>query len=223
MSREVIVRIRDDVAPELDAEETIEDLCIDGVRYVLDLTHEHAAELRSGLQPWLDAAHEQFKLPKQQLLGLPERKAPVATRKTIRSECDENRRIRDWARQNGHEVNDRGVIPHDVRAAYLRWMPSHQVIEGEVVEQMALPMAPRKSPRHVEAGRKGGKTRAANLAIQAQAHGTKEYPDLVWVNAHREEIREWGLANGHHVAPRGNLPRRVVEDFWAEHQHRVSA
>ena len=93
----------------------------DGDLYVLDLTTEHAKELRELVQPYIDAAHNKVRIAKKLLPkndALPDEiktpraisggsaaKANAVPDKELRS------KIRQWGRENGYEVSERGILP----------------------------------------------------------------------------------------------------------------
>jgi hypothetical protein len=76
--------------------------------YEVDLTPEHAAELRKSLEPWITAGRRVTKDAQ------PGGKA-AKTQGTAESETA---KVRAWAREEGLEVSDRGRIPAEVREAY---------------------------------------------------------------------------------------------------------
>jgi hypothetical protein len=124
MSREIIVKIRDDLDRGLDADETI-DLMIDDVTYVIDLCAANAAALREALRPYLEAAHEK-------------------RRGTKSSPNNEQRRehqlIRKWARTHGFEIGEKGQIPVEVREAFARFQP-----KKEIKKEPQMVLLPRRS------------------------------------------------------------------------------
>jgi hypothetical protein len=78
---------------------------LDGKDYAIDLTSKHASELRKALAPYVE----------------------VASRVTGRSRTVGNFKkdtgpspsdVRAWAKDNGHDLPDRGRIPAAVREAY---------------------------------------------------------------------------------------------------------
>lgn len=112
MSRQVIVRKRDDLNPELDADETIE-IAYEGMIYNIDLCEENATVFREFLAPYLAAAFDKVKVPK----------APAEPRKGKNSdraldpEVREN--IRVWAAQNSCPIPQGAkIIGYDIRLAY---------------------------------------------------------------------------------------------------------
>ena len=79
---------------------------LDGVNYEIDLSDEHAAQLRDDLSRWV---------------GHGRRVGGRSSARKSRSSGSGNNdtaAIRAWARENGHTVNDRGRISAGVLSAY---------------------------------------------------------------------------------------------------------
>lgn len=80
---------------------------LDGVNYEIDLSAANAAELRSSLERFINAAR---KAPGG---GRAQRaKAPAGGR------GHDSAQIRQWARDNGYTVNSRGRIQAEIQEAY---------------------------------------------------------------------------------------------------------
>ena len=106
MAQKVQVLLVDDVDGGT-ADETVT-FALDGVSYEIDLTTEHAAELRDALAHWVANARKTS--------GRTAGRAADGSRRTGRS--SDATKIRVWARANGHSVSERGRISADIRAAY---------------------------------------------------------------------------------------------------------
>jgi hypothetical protein len=104
MAQKVSVLLVDDIDGS-EAGETIS-FGLDGTRYEIDLNGEHAQELREQLERYVKAARK--------VTGSPGR--PARVRRA--SADDKNKEVRDWARDQGLEVNDRGRIPAHIVAKY---------------------------------------------------------------------------------------------------------
>ncbi|MFE6971234.1 Lsr2 family protein [Isoptericola sp. NPDC057653] len=91
-----------------DADETVT-FALDGVSYEIDLTSAHASELRDAFATWIGHGRKTTAR-----LGGGTRAAARRTG-TDRAQLA---KIREWARENGHEVSDRGRISATVMAAY---------------------------------------------------------------------------------------------------------
>ncbi|MEX5270980.1 Lsr2 family protein [Kocuria sabuli] len=92
------------------AEETVR-FGLDGTQYEIDLSEENAAKLRDAVRPFIAKARraQAKQSPKQARSG--------SARPTGKSNPD-TAAIRQWARENGHPVSDRGRIHQDVQKAY---------------------------------------------------------------------------------------------------------
>ncbi len=78
---------------------------LDGTSYEIDLNKKNADALRKDLRRYVDAARK---------LG----RAGSASRRSAGGGRQDTAAIRDWARQNGHAVNERGRIPSSIVEAY---------------------------------------------------------------------------------------------------------
>lgn len=89
-----------------------------GADYVLDLSELNAAILDEELEPYLGAAR---KLPKSVSAGTgrsSSASSSASSASTSASNAARNRRIRQWANDNGREVSARGKIAADVISDY---------------------------------------------------------------------------------------------------------
>ncbi|ATN93967.1 nucloid associated Lsr2-like [Mycobacterium phage Kumao] len=115
MARVTEIKYLDDFDNSLPADETVE-IGWEGFTYVLDLTKANAKELRQTLKPWLEAAHDRHRTTKQSGSSKSPRGgqkvAQRGTQKEIRAA------IREWARNNGYQVSQRGLISREVVDAY---------------------------------------------------------------------------------------------------------
>ena len=80
---------------------------LDGVNYEIDLSATNAAELRSSLERFVNAARKASGGGRAQRA-----KAPAAGR------GHDSAQIRQWARDNGYTVNSRGRIQAEIQEAY---------------------------------------------------------------------------------------------------------
>ncbi len=104
MAQKVSVLLVDDIDGS-EAEETIS-FSLDGAWYEIDLNGAHAQELREQVERYVKAARK--------VTGSSGR--PARVRRA--SADDKNKEVRDWARDQGLEVNDRGRIPAHIVAKY---------------------------------------------------------------------------------------------------------
>lgn len=102
MAKKIVTYLIDDIDGS-DAVDTIV-FAVDGVTYEIDLNKENAAALRADFDKWIKPARR------------------ISGRRTRRSAApaaaSDAGRIREWARENGYEVSERGRIPAEIRAAY---------------------------------------------------------------------------------------------------------
>lgn len=108
VAQRVQVLLVDDLSGE-EAQETVR-FALDGADYEIDLTDEHAAKLRSELEPYLSKG-------RRVRPGATARPAKPASGTSAASR-DETRQIREWAQQNGFAPSDRGRISKEIREAY---------------------------------------------------------------------------------------------------------
>ncbi|BDZ42615.1 Lsr2 family protein [Paraoerskovia sediminicola] len=106
MAQKVQVILIDDI-DEGAAEETVT-FALDGVSYEIDLSAAHATELRDAFGTWIGHARK-VGTKSGARAGRP-RKATGGTSNATA--------VREWARENGHTVSERGRIPADVQKAY---------------------------------------------------------------------------------------------------------
>jgi hypothetical protein len=104
MAQRVNVILVDDLNGA-DAAETVT-FGLDGVSYEIDLSHDNAAELRAALSRYIEVARKVGGRRKGQ------RSAQSGRGGTSASD------IRQWARENGWDVPERGRVAADVREAY---------------------------------------------------------------------------------------------------------
>lgn len=81
---------------------------LDGVTYEIDLSADNVAKLRDALAPWVGHGRKLARATGRARRG----RAGAASTGTSANT------IREWARANGYNVNERGRIAADVREAY---------------------------------------------------------------------------------------------------------
>ena len=83
---------------------------LDGSTYEIDVCEQHGRELRGAYAPYVGAGRRAGRGSGGQRGGSRGRRS--------RGGSNEVAEIREWARKNGHQVNERGRIPAPIRAAY---------------------------------------------------------------------------------------------------------
>jgi hypothetical protein len=107
MARQVITTLIDDLDGK-PADRTVE-FSLDGTTYTIDLSEANAGKLRKALDPFINAGTR---------IGRSGRGSARATTTRTAGSRDENRLIREWAAEHGHQISERGRIPQSVSSAY---------------------------------------------------------------------------------------------------------
>jgi hypothetical protein len=113
MAQKVDVKFIDDIDGS-EAAGTVM-FALDGRAYEIDLSDDNASRLRDSLATFVAAARRSGGAPRRG------RTAPATAdgdSAPSRSNREETAAIRTWARENGHEVSERGRIPKAVVQAY---------------------------------------------------------------------------------------------------------
>jgi Lsr2 len=110
VAKQVSVTLVDD----LDGSQASETLtfALDSRQYELDLSEANAAKLRDALAPFVAAARRSGGGRRGRAGGGGSKATPSI------DDQGKNAAIREWARQHGHEVSDRGRISRSVLDAY---------------------------------------------------------------------------------------------------------
>lgn len=111
MAQKTTVHLVDDLDGS-EADETVA-FALDGTSYEIDLSADHAADMRDAFAPYVGAA-------RRAPAGGGRRAAARRSAGASASASDRQRtaEIRQWARDSGMEVNERGRIPSRVIEAY---------------------------------------------------------------------------------------------------------
>ncbi len=108
MARKTEVKLIDDIDGNT-ADETVT-FALDGMSYEIDLSTKHAESLRKAMATYVTHARR---------LG---RSGVTARRQggtsPARSDREQNRAIREWAKKEGIELAERGRIPGDIVKQY---------------------------------------------------------------------------------------------------------
>lgn len=105
MAQKVQILLVDDIEGG-EADETVR-FGLDGIDYEIDLSADNAEELRNALASYVGSAR---RVGGRRRSG---RKAKAAS-----NAGGDAATIREWARENGYEVSDRGRVSAEVREAY---------------------------------------------------------------------------------------------------------
>ena len=110
MAEKVTVQLVDDI-DGTQAESTVE-FALDGVSYAIDLSEANATRLRDSLASYVTNATRTGGRKR------PGGKQKTATPAPSTADRERNQAIRDWAKQQGLAVSDRGRIPASIIAQY---------------------------------------------------------------------------------------------------------
>lgn len=108
MAQRVQILLEDDL-DHSEAAETVT-FALDGVNYEIDLSTTNAAKLRDDLATWTGHARK--------IRGA-RRTAPMRTNAATAGREDLNK-MREWGRENGFKVSDRGRVSGELQEAYAR-------------------------------------------------------------------------------------------------------
>lgn len=92
-----------------EAEGTVR-FALDGTEYEIDLNSKHTEELRSALGKYVSHARK--------VGGAARRAGRAAGRGARGASALNTTEIRNWARENGYDIKDRGRVPADLVAKY---------------------------------------------------------------------------------------------------------
>jgi Lsr2 len=109
MAQQVIVELVDDLDGSTSEDISTVSFGLDGATYEIDLTEANAQTLRSSLEQFVGAARRTGGRLKRGT-------APTPVRQSASRE--QTQAIREWARQQGYDLADRGRIPFNVIEAF---------------------------------------------------------------------------------------------------------
>ncbi len=125
MAQKTIVTLIDDLTGEEAEDITTVEFALEGVTYEIDLANDNAAKLRDHLSRYVAAARKTG--TRRPATRGADRSAGRAANNGGATRSGYNRdtlrAIREWAKQNGHNVNERGRLPLTVLNA---WEANHQ-------------------------------------------------------------------------------------------------
>jgi hypothetical protein len=113
MAKQTTVRFVDDLDGS-EASGTF-DFSLEGRNYQIDLSDKNADKLRTALTPFIEAARKAGGRGSRRRSRQASREEEA---RPARSGREETAAIRQWAREHGHEISNRGRIPKAVLEAY---------------------------------------------------------------------------------------------------------
>ena len=174
MAQKTIVTVVDDLTGEESDEIHSVEFTLDGVGYVIDLTDKNAQQLRDALSAYVAAARRVG--GRQRGRGRQPRSASGARASSSGYNRETQRAIRQWARQHGHTVSDRGRLPASVVKA---WEDQHE--SRPTARRRGPPDNTTRTAGHVRAGRYGcplhrALTASVARTIRVDAEGLQPAP-----------------------------------------------
>ena len=107
MAQHFQVRYTDDIdGTDLGESANTLSFAFEGKEYSIDLSDDNAEAFRQTVAPYIEAG--------QRVTG----KSKTPRKATTKTASEDTKAIREWARENGYDVSDRGRIPADVMNAY---------------------------------------------------------------------------------------------------------
>jgi hypothetical protein len=106
MAQKVVTIYSDDLTGTESHEISTHRFSLNGVNYEIDLTPDNYDKLDAALRPFIEKGRK-----------LGRGKETSRTRKAA-TDGPSAEEVRAWARTNGHEVNDRGRVPKEIRDAF---------------------------------------------------------------------------------------------------------
>ncbi|MCY1655750.1 Lsr2 family protein [Dietzia sp. SL131] len=108
MAQQFQVRFIDDLdGTDLGETSNTISFAFEGKEYAIDLSDDNAQAFRDAITPYVEAGHR--------VTG---RGTKTARKTASKTSSAHTKAIREWARNNGYDVSDRGRIPADVADAY---------------------------------------------------------------------------------------------------------
>lgn len=109
MAKTTIVHVSDDLDGSANASEVR--FAFEGTEYTIDLSSKNRKNLEKALRPYIDAGSK--------VSGRGSRASRSSRSKRSGDSSLDLAVVRAWAKQNGHEVSDRGRLPNAVLDAFM--------------------------------------------------------------------------------------------------------
>ncbi|MDX3771192.1 Lsr2 family protein (plasmid) [Streptomyces sp. NBC_01707] len=106
MAQKIVTVYTDDLTGAESEEVQTHTFSLDGVNYEIDLVSDNYDELFEALAPFIDKGRK---------IG---RSVSAGRSRKASTDGPSAEKIRAWARENGHQVSDRGRVPATIREAY---------------------------------------------------------------------------------------------------------
>lgn len=209
MSREVIIRIRDDIDGS-EADETIA-FAYRGTNYEIDLNNANVELFDKSMKQFVDVARAV--IPEKRVVPAASRVKPVASAE-VRAQRKE---IRAWANANGMKAHDRGMISETVLQAFRDANPWVEILPGTPNTYSRPPKSTEPvavTAQDADDGLVSVETLLTNGrgGYDSTARDPQGRP---LSKKQRDIIRVWASNNGFEQAERGNIRREVLDAYFA--------
>jgi hypothetical protein len=113
MAQKTIVQLIDDLDGTTSDDIQTVTFALDGVTYEIDLTEANATKLRDSIAEFVASGRRIGGRVKRGAAVAPGAKSSAGTHSK-----EQTKAIREWAKANGHEINERGRIPANIVEAF---------------------------------------------------------------------------------------------------------
>lgn len=246
MSRQVIIKKRDDLDPSRDADETLE-FTFGGVAYQVDVCTENGDAFREFLGPYIENAFDKTRIKATKA------KVPSGI-VDARAMPDEVRdRVKKWAKSNGlaDAVDSNGAVKFEIRSAYYDatgdeealnpsvmvwrekreramirdWAKENNIqVRGSIIPRQVLAAYAEAHPtENVLGGQVQPIKKVTENGDDYHARAGKTAKHLAIPDKDlRVAIREWAVAHGYEPGDRGFIPGEIQDayhTYMLEQQH----
>lgn len=219
VSREVIIRIRDDLDGS-DAAETIE-FSYRGTSYEIDLSAANVELFDKSVKQFVEVARDVAKQAPS-VAGPPLSRSPIAGRAVKQ----QRREVRAWAAANGYEVAGTGMIAAAVYEAYQAANPWVELLPGTATKGWTQkPKAAAAVDRVTaqQADEDGLISAAALLSAhhdRESGHGAYSPSGKKLDKATRDKVRDYAIAHGIDQAVKGRVRSEAIDAYFAANPER---
>lgn len=109
MAQKTVVTLIDDLTGEESGDISTVEFALDGVTYEIDLGKKNADELRDTLEVYIECGRR---------VGGRAKRGTAKVSSSKGASREHNTAVREWAKQHGYELSDRGRIPGHVAEAF---------------------------------------------------------------------------------------------------------
>ncbi|MGH3438285.1 MAG: histone-like nucleoid-structuring protein Lsr2 [Sciscionella sp.] len=115
MAQKVLVQLVDDLDGSSSGDIETVTFALDGATYEIDLGPRNARRLRDGVSEFVGAGRRVGgRIKRGAAAKIAPANAPKASKSTPPANREQTKAIREWARQQGHQMSDRGRIPQHI-------------------------------------------------------------------------------------------------------------